>query len=163
MHDDAWQSADAAVAARLRVAIGRLNRQLARSYQDTLTFAQTSALVAIAQREPIRLGELAQVERVAAPSMTRTLATLIADGLVRKDPDPQDGRSWQVALTPKGQQLLIDIKQARSAALAERMARLTPEQYEMLSTALPVLELLAADDNEPPRAALAASQAVSER
>jgi DNA-binding MarR family transcriptional regulator len=105
---------------------------------------------------------LAQVEQVAAPSMTRTLATLIADGLVRKDPDPQDGRSWQVALTPKGTQLFHDMKQARSAAMAERMSRLTPEQYEVLADALPVLELLAADDYEPPPAALAASRVSSD-
>jgi DNA-binding MarR family transcriptional regulator len=158
MHDDdVWQVADPAVVARMRVAIGRLNRQLARSYQNSMTFAQMSALVAISEREPIRLGELAQVEQVAAPSMTRTLATLIADGLVRKDPDPQDGRSWQVALTPKGARLLADMRQARSAAMAERMARLTSEQYAVLAEALPVLEMLAADEWEPPRA-LAASR-----
>lgn len=162
MHDDdVWQVADPAVVARLRVAIGRLNRQLARSYENSLTFAQMSALVAIAQRQPIRLGELAQVEQVAAPSMTRTLATLISAGLVRKDPDPQDGRSWQVALTPKGEGLLTDVRQARSAAMAERMARLTAEQYELLAVALPVLELLAADEYEPPRA-LAASRGVTD-
>jgi DNA-binding MarR family transcriptional regulator len=141
------EAVDPEVVSRLRVAIGRLNRQLSRT-QGTFTFAQTSALITIALRGPIRLGELAAAEHVAAPSMSRTLAGLMDARLVEKRPDPQDGRSCYVVLSPAGQELLDQMRHERSAMIAERVARLTPEQYETLAAAVPVLELLA-EEREP--------------
>ncbi|MEU4302480.1 MarR family winged helix-turn-helix transcriptional regulator [Kitasatospora aureofaciens] len=90
--DGGGLSAEAVV--RLRLAIGRLNRQLVRASGDQdLTSAQLSALARVEQHGPLRLGELAAREGVAVPSMVRTVAPLVADGLIAKTPDPQDGRS----------------------------------------------------------------------
>src|SRR5436305_71566 len=88
---------DAEVAARLRVALGRLNRQLLQR-QSEASFAQLSALFVIEKWGPIRIGDLAQREKVAAPSMTRTLNGLVAAGWVQREPDPEDGRSFMVTL-----------------------------------------------------------------
>lgn len=146
---------DPAVAARLRLAIARLNRQMVRasSGQD-LTFAQLSALSRIEQFGPLRLGELAGRERVAASSMTRTIAPLAAAGLIGKAPDPQDGRSFLIEITPHGAQVVGDIRRERSQVMADRVDRLTPAQAEALYAALPVLEALADDPEDgwsPPR------------
>lgn len=141
---------DPAMAARLRLAVSRLNRQMVRasSGQD-LTFAQLSALARVEQFGPLRLGELAGRERVAASSMTRTIAPLTAAGLIGKAPDPQDGRSFLIEITPHGARVINDIRRARSQVLADRVDRLTPAQAEALYAALPVLEALADDPEEP--------------
>ncbi len=136
---------------RLRVAVGRLHRRLAQRASGELTFAQISALVTVEKHGPIRQGELAAREKVAAPSMTRTVGGLIETGLVRKIPDPEDGRSCHIVVTTAGQVLLEKVRSERTALLAERVTRLDPEQYATLVAALPVLEQLAEEDDEPLR------------
>ena len=128
---------------RLRVAVGRLHRRLAQRSTSELTFAQISALVMVEKYGPIRQGELAAREKVAAPSMTRTVSGLVEAGLVQKIPDPEDGRSCHIVVTEAARTLLEKVRTERSAMLAERVARLSPEQYETLVAALPVLEQLA--------------------
>ena len=130
--------------ARLRLIVARLYRQLAQASGDdlNLTYAQLSALARVQEYGPLRLGELAAREQVAAPTLTRTLRPLAAAGLLSKEPDPQDGRSLLVSVTPDGADLLGRIRRERSELLARRMARLTAEQTATLMAALPVLELL---------------------
>jgi DNA-binding MarR family transcriptional regulator len=132
---------------RLRVAVGRLHRRLAQRTSGELTFAQMSALVVVEKYGPIRQGELAAREKVAAPSMTRTVAGLIEAGLVEKVPDPQDGRSCHIVPTGAAHQLLDKVRTERSAMLTERASRLSPEQYAALVAALPVLEQLAEESD----------------
>ncbi|MEU3570119.1 MarR family transcriptional regulator [Kitasatospora sp. NPDC036755] len=135
---------------RLRLAIGRLNRQLVRASGDQdLTAAQLSALARVEQHGPLRLGELAAREGVAVPSMVRTVAPLVADGLVAKTPDPEDGRSQLLAPTPLGHDTLSRIRRERTALLARRSARLTPAQCRDLEAALPLLELLLEEPDTP--------------
>jgi len=139
---------DADAIARLRLAIARLNRQMTQaSSRSDLTFAQLSALARIEQHGPLRLGELAARERVTAPSIIRTIAPLSEDGLIAKEPDPDDRRSQLLVLTDHGRKVIDRIRQERSELLASRTARLTAEQSAVLAAAVPVLELLA---EEPP-------------
>jgi DNA-binding MarR family transcriptional regulator len=132
---------------RLRVAVGRLHRRLAQRASGELTFAQISALVTVEKHGPIRQGELAAREKVAAPSMTRTVGGLIEAGLVEKIPDPEDGRSCHIVVTPAAHALLDKVRSERAAMLTERTARLTAEQYATLVAALPVIEQLAEEDD----------------
>lgn len=137
---------------RLRLVIARLYRQLAQASGDdlNLTYAQLSALARTQEHGPLRIGELAAHEQVAAPSLTRTVAPLVAAGLVAKQPDPSDGRSWLVSITPEGAEVLGRIRRERSELLARRMARLDPERLDTLLAALPVLEqLLTEPEREP--------------
>ncbi|MFI9274424.1 MarR family winged helix-turn-helix transcriptional regulator [Kitasatospora sp. NPDC052896] len=140
-------SSDAVV--RLRLVIARLNRQMAQaSSGKDLTFAQLSALARIEQHGPLRLGELAARERVAVPSMIRTIGPLTADGLIAKTPDPLDGRSQLLELSPAGLEAITRIRRERSELLAHRSGRLTAEQCRELEAAVPLLELLL-DEPEP--------------
>lgn len=137
-------SPSSASVVRLRLVVARLYRQLAQASGDdlNLTYAQLSALARTLEHGPLRIGELAAYEQVAAPSLTRTLAPLAAAGLLVKQPDPSDGRSSLVSVTDEGEALLQRIRRQRSELLARRMSRLTPEQSDTLLAALPVLELL---------------------
>jgi DNA-binding MarR family transcriptional regulator len=134
----------AAAVDRLRLVIARLYRQLAQASGNDLdlTYAQLSALARTQQHGPLRIGELAAYEQVAAPSLTRTVAPLAAAGLIAKQPDPTDGRSSLVTITPEGDDVLDRIRRTRSGLLARRMARLDPERLDALLAALPALEQL---------------------
>lgn len=134
----------AAAVTRLRLVIARLYRQLAQASADdlNLTYAQLSALARTQEHGPLRIGELAAQEQVAAPSLTRTMAPLAAAGLVARQPDPSDGRSWLVSVTPEGAALLGRIRRKRSELLTRRIARLDSVQLDTLLAALPVLEQL---------------------
>lgn len=144
--------ASSSAVARLRLVVARLYRQLAQSSADdlNLTYAQLSALARTEEYGPLRLGELAALEQVAAPTLTRTVRPLAAAGLIGKQPDPSDGRSWLVSITPEGSALLVRIRRQRSELLARRMSRLTPEQLDTLLTALPVLEQLLTEPDPGP-------------
>lgn len=143
-------AADAEQAARLRVALGRLHRRLGQQPGAQISFAQLSALVMIERYGPIRVGDLAQREQVAAPSMTRTLSGLVAAGWVERQPDPDDGRSFMVTMTDDGRRHIVKVRHERTAALVQGMDRLTPAQLGALTAAIPVLEQLA-DEMEPKR------------
>jgi DNA-binding MarR family transcriptional regulator len=136
-------AADPQEIARLRVAIGRLHRRMVQRTSGNLTFSQTSALVAVEKVGPIRLGELAARERVAAPSMTRTVSGLVEAGLLNRVGDPQDGRSFLLSITDLGRTFIEGLRTERNAALAEGVAHLTAAEYQALRDALPVLEHLA--------------------
>jgi len=144
--------ASSSTVARLRLVVARLYRQLAQSSADdlNLTYAQLSALARTEEYGPLRLGELAGLEHVAAPSLTRTVRPLAEAGLIGKQPDPSDGRSWLVSITPEGSALLQRIRRQRSELLVRRMSRLTPEQLDTLLAALPVLEHLLTEPEPGP-------------
>jgi DNA-binding MarR family transcriptional regulator len=140
-------AADPQEIARLRVAIGRLHRRMVQRTTGNLTFSQTSALVAVEKVGPIRLGELAARERVAAPSMTRTVSGLVEAGLLHRAGDPQDGRSFLLSITELGRSFAEGLRTERNAALAEGVAQLSEQEYAALRAALPVLEHLAEQES----------------
>ncbi|MFL6072884.1 MAG: MarR family winged helix-turn-helix transcriptional regulator [Mycobacteriales bacterium] len=135
------------LAARLRFALARLHRRLRVHDRDDLTPSQMLALGTLDQRGPLRMGDLAAVERVAAATMTRIVAPLVERGLVTRQPDPEDGRCWLVALTPSAEGLLAEIRAARTAYLAECLAALPEQDRDLLAAALPALERLAEADH----------------
>src|SRR3954471_8418305 len=96
----------AELAARLRVAVGRLQRQLRRRAVGDLTLSQISALVSLEQHGPLRAGDLALRESVSAPTMTRILAVLEERGFVDREVDPSDRRASSVRLTRSGARML---------------------------------------------------------
>src|ERR1700679_1623929 len=82
-------------ASLLRTAIVRTSRALRQdaATETGLGPSTTAALATIGRDGPLTPSELADIERVKRPSMTRTLACLDREGLVERTPDPDDGRS----------------------------------------------------------------------
>jgi DNA-binding MarR family transcriptional regulator len=136
--------APAELAARLRVAVGRLQRQLRRRAVGDLTLSQISALVSLEQHGPLRAGDLAGRESVSAPTMTRILAVLEERGLVARTVDPADRRASSVLLTEVGGATLATLRRQRTAFLTERVGRLDPDGRRRLADAVEVLEQLVA-------------------
>src|SRR5215217_7620185 len=79
--------------------------------------ARLSALSVLVYGGPLTLGELADAERVTAPTMTRIVDGLERDGLARREPHPEDGRSVRVVLTERGREVFARARQRRLDAL----------------------------------------------
>ena len=132
----------AALAGRLRLSATRLARILRRQADIGLSPSQLTALATIEHHGPMTLGALAEHERVAPPSITKAVAKLEASGLVRRVPDPTDGRVVLVSTTSDGGDLLAESRRRKDAWLAARLAQLDPDRRARLAAALDVIEEL---------------------
>src|SRR5689334_10850407 len=130
---------------RLRLSATRLARRLRQESDAGLTPSQLSALAAIDHHGPLTLGALAEVERVAPPSVTKTVAKLEGEGWVERRVDDADRRVTWVSLTPTGEKNLASIRQRRNVWLAARLAALDDDERRRLADALDVLDELAAE------------------
>jgi DNA-binding MarR family transcriptional regulator len=133
------------LAARLRLTVVRLSRQLRRHDPSGLSPALVSALGVVGRRGPLTPSELADVEDVKRPTATRFVAILEDHGLVDREQDPCDGRSYRVAVTSRGRALLAESRTRRNAYLARGLATLAPDELETVDRALVVLERLVRD------------------
>jgi len=132
-----------AVAARLSIVVGRLNRRI-RSTAHDLSYGQLSALSMIVRLGPLRPGELARMEAITAPSMTRLIANLEEAGFVTRTPDPGDGRAFFVEATDAGANAVLRVRAQRAERLTEVLSDRTDEEIARIASALDVLEAAAA-------------------
>jgi DNA-binding MarR family transcriptional regulator len=130
------------VAARLRLIATRLARRLRQESGATLSPSQQSALAVISNHGPLTLGALAELERVAPPSITKVVSKLESDGLVIRTPDPADRRVCRVAISPDGAALMEESRRRKTAWLTARISELDPERQRRLADALDVLDEL---------------------
>jgi DNA-binding MarR family transcriptional regulator len=105
-----------------------------------------SALVALSRHGELTLGDLAAIERIAPPSMTRIAARLEAAGFLERRPDISDRRVALVAITSTGVDLLRLRQERGDAFVTSRLASLSEEEREILAQAVPLLERLASND-----------------
>jgi DNA-binding MarR family transcriptional regulator len=130
---------------QIRLAVMRLARRLRQQSVGDITQSQFSALATVERAGPLSLGDLADIERVAPPSMTRIAAHLEERGLLARTTDASDRRVARVEVTAAGRDLLMDTRTRRDAYLASRLRALSPEERDILARALPLLERLARD------------------
>jgi DNA-binding MarR family transcriptional regulator len=131
------------LAGRLRLAIARLARQLRQTSEGDLTPTQLSLLATLDTGGPMTLGELAERERVAPPSITKAVSKLVDRRLVDRTTDADDRRIARVTLTGEGRTLLERNRCRRNAWLAKRLQELDDDQLARLAAATDVLEHLA--------------------
>lgn len=136
---------DADLASSLRISVMRLGRRLrAERTSEDLGLNQLAVLGSLDRHGELSVGELARIERVKPPSMTRTVNCLADAGLISRRAHETDGRQVMVALTARARTLLEDDRRRRDAWLAQRLAELEPEQRGMLRAVAPILDAMAA-------------------
>lgn len=107
--------------------------------------ARLSALSVLVFGGGQRLTDLARLEQVRPPTMTKLVSGLERDGLARRRADPDDARAVRVEATPRGRRLLMSGRQRRVARLAGGCARLAPADLDVLARAAAIMERIAAD------------------
>jgi DNA-binding MarR family transcriptional regulator len=130
-------------AAHLRTAIVRTARRLrqeAAAETSGLTPTSVAALATIERHGPMTPSEIAAIERVKRPTITRTLGCLEREGLIDRAPDPDDRRSALVSVNGAGRERLRRLRKRKNAYLARRMRDLTDEEVETLERAAEILE-----------------------
>lgn len=138
---------EAEVAARLRLSATRLARRLRQESGTGHTPSQLSALSTIHNHGPLTLGELAEHERVAPPSITKVLAKLEGDGLVERSTDPIDRRVTNVQATKAGHDLIRETRRRKTTWLTARIHELPADEKARLAEAIEVIEHLTTLDD----------------
>ncbi len=132
------------LATLLRDAITRLNRRVrqARPVGD-LTFSQLSALTSLQLAGALTPRELADVERVQPPTMTKIVGKLEERGLVARTPHPTDRRQVILAATAEGRTVYAQFERVRDEWLAQALAELSPDERGTLDAAAQILHKVA--------------------
>jgi DNA-binding MarR family transcriptional regulator len=136
----------AQLASALRLSLLRAARRLRAQRVDTsATLSQLSALATICKSGPLSAGEIAAIERVQPPSMTKILASLELSGWIERTSHPDDRRQSIIAITPAGQNLLAEETRARDEWLAKRLVEFSVEDLRKLGEAVEVLDRLGSE------------------
>ncbi|HVD86834.1 MAG TPA: MarR family transcriptional regulator [Solirubrobacterales bacterium] len=136
-------------AAHLRTAIVRTARRLRQetaAETSGLTPTSTAALATIERHGPLTPSEIAEIERVKRPTITRTLGCLEREGLIDRATDPADGRMTLVSVNGAGRERLRRLRGRKNAYLARRMRDLSAEEVETLERAAEILERMREGD-----------------
>jgi len=121
-----------AVVALYRLQRGLRNADLVRD----LTWERLSTLSVVARREPVSISELSVAEEVTAPTISRTVAALQNQSLVRCVANRDDGRSVLVSSTAKGRATLQKGMARTLEQLAELLGRLDAAELEALASVI---------------------------
>ncbi len=137
-----------AVANRLRPVLLKLNRELRHEIHSLgVTGGQVSLLVQIKYHPGIGMRELAALERISVPGMSKFVTRLAEAGLVQRAPVEGDQRRVGLTLTAAGQKVLRSVKSKRTAWLADRLRQLDPDELEAIDAAIePLAHLLEQGD-----------------
>ncbi len=133
-------SVDHELATRLRMVIARSARRLRQEAGSDLSPSLSAALASVDRHGPLTPTELAARERVQRPTITRVVCRLEEAGLITRAPDPSDGRSALITVTPAGREVLDEIRTRKDAFLSERLEALTPQDRATLERAAALLE-----------------------
>ncbi len=134
-----------AAASQLRIATFRLARRMRTQRAiDSMSDGQFAVLAALWTHGPHTLGELADRERVSAPSMNRTVNCLQESGYIVRSADETDGRKVVISLTDEGRAVVDETARRRDAWVEAALADLTPEERETIARAAELMERMVA-------------------
>lgn len=136
------------LANRLRPVLFQLGRELRREIHSLgVTGGQVGLLVQIRSHPGIGMRELAALERMSVPGMSKYVSKLEEADLVQRAPVEGDQRRVGLSLTAAGHKVLRSVKSKRTAWLAARLRELAPDELDAIDAAIePLTNLLAAEE-----------------
>jgi DNA-binding MarR family transcriptional regulator len=105
-----------------------------------VTPSRLSALSIIVFEGPIAPGDVARIQQVKAPTMTRLVAALEKQGLIRRVADPGDGRAAKLSATRKGKDLMQAARMRRLVRLGGALEKIDSRKIARLAEALPIFD-----------------------
>jgi len=124
-------------------AIHLLRRVRKEDERSGVSPARLSAMSVIVFGGPMRLTDLARIEQVKPPTMTRIVASLEAQGLVRRRALTADARAVQIEATPRGTRVMQDGRRRRVERLTRALGQLPASELGVLARAAPLIEQVA--------------------
>ena len=109
-----------------------------------LSFSQINILMRLLHGGSIGVSEIGDQLGVSNAAASQAVDRLVGLGLIERTEDPVDRRAKQLALTQKGRALIEQGIEARSKWIEGIMDVLTPEQQNMIISALTLLTEAAA-------------------
>ncbi len=128
----------------IRLACMRISRRVRFESDRELPPHQFSVLCRL-EGAPRTNSELAEIERVSAPSMKRSTASLVELGYVDRADDPTDGRQVILSLSAEGRRAVKRIRKHRDEWMLSRFEHLTDDERELLQRAADVLAKVASE------------------
>jgi DNA-binding MarR family transcriptional regulator len=129
------------VANRLHsIAIHLLRKARISDRETGLTPERLSLLSVLAYAGPKSITELAAIEMVSLPAITRIVNYLEGLGLVERDRTSDDGRVVRVVATRKGKKLMEEGRRRRVERIASELTELRRLELMVLAEAASVLE-----------------------
>lgn len=122
----------------LRIACQHISRRVRFESTSEVAPHQTSVLMGL-RNSPRTPGELAEIERVSPPSMTRTVNCLVERGFIARDNHPSDGRQKVLTLTEEGRAVLARTSRARDDWMVRQLDGLTEDEQALLRKATDLL------------------------
>jgi len=134
----------AAIADALHSAAIHLLRRMRQEDERTgVTPGRLSALSVLVFGGPMRLTDLARLEQVKPPTMTRIVAGLEAQGLVRRRAVSGDARAVRLEATPRGTKVMHEGRRRRVERLTSALRTLSAGELQVLARAATLLEQVA--------------------
>lgn len=129
------------VAERLYRLADHLLKDSKRYAQESgLTAERLSILAILVKTGPQTINKLAELERVSAPAITRTVKSLEKQGYVIKSRSKTDQRVVYVAPTRKSQQLLDETRRKVQLGIEELLQGINSDEAEQIDLTLALLE-----------------------
>ncbi len=97
---------------------------------------------------PVRAGELAHSCLLSPATVSELADSLVREGHIHRDADPNDRRVVVLGLTPTGSRELARVQEALTGRIVQRLEHLTPEQRSRLYAALSDLHAAFTDPPE---------------
>ena len=101
--------------------------------------AGTRIISLLDEHGPLGITRLAELDRSSQPTMSGTVAQLVGQGWVTKEPNPDDARASVVTLTAAGRAELARIRRLNGERVAGLVAAHPDLTTEDLATAVAVL------------------------
>lgn len=117
--------------------MGRYNAQLqGKLARAGLTTAKLRTLAVLSTKGGLMVNELSVYCVIEQSTMSRTLAALIDEDLVRREDDSRDSRARRIWLTEKGRALFEEFWPALNAANEALFTGIDPDEREAFITTL---------------------------
>jgi DNA-binding MarR family transcriptional regulator len=109
---------------------------------EFLPMAQVELLLAVSDYEPVRIGQLADVLRLAPNTVSGLVQALVESGLTARTVAPSNRGAAVVTLTPAGRTKLADWEQAHQRPIGSALDQLPLADQATVRAALPPLARL---------------------
>ncbi len=127
---------------RLRIVLLRVARQIRTRSNNSITPSQLVVLGTIIRHGQLTVKQIAELEHVKPPSVSKIVAALEKTGYVERSVDPHDRRCSPLTATPAGHVYADEVRAAGRTWLANQVDDLDDVDVAAIEHAMPALERL---------------------